>query len=69
MWCSTSPWSPGTIQDLGSTNGTAVGVRENLVISTLVTASDTVFFGSRAVPVARLLTAVPDASPAPERRR
>lgn len=43
------------IEDLGSTNGTAVGRPENKVGRHPLTASDNVYFGSLRVPAARLL--------------
>jgi ABC-type multidrug transport system ATPase subunit len=43
------------IEDLGSTNGTAVGAPGNLVKRQAITAEDVVFFGSVRVPAARLL--------------
>lgn len=44
------------IEDLGSTNGTAVGARENRVTSAPLRPGDAVFFGSFRIAAARLLT-------------
>jgi pSer/pThr/pTyr-binding forkhead associated (FHA) protein len=44
-----------TIEDLGSTNGTSVGPRRRRVGRARVRAGDTLYFGSYAIPVARLL--------------
>jgi ABC-type multidrug transport system ATPase subunit/pSer/pThr/pTyr-binding forkhead associated (FHA) protein/ABC-type multidrug transport system permease subunit len=44
-----------TLEDLGSTNGTAVGHAENRIQRTTVTATDAVFFGSFKIRVSRLL--------------
>ena len=45
-----------TIEDLGSTNGTAVGSPDNRIEHGIVSHDDTLFFGSTAVPVARILS-------------
>jgi hypothetical protein len=44
-----------TIEDLGSTNGVAIGKPENLVQSAALRERDTVYFGSMAFPAASLL--------------
>jgi pSer/pThr/pTyr-binding forkhead associated (FHA) protein len=43
------------IEDLGSTNGTALGSPANKVRRARVSAGDVVYFGSHAVPAAKLL--------------
>ncbi|MBT4864221.1 MAG: FHA domain-containing protein [Planctomycetaceae bacterium] len=44
-----------TIEDLGSTNGVAIGKPDNLIQSSPLRESDTVYFGSMAIPAANLL--------------
>jgi hypothetical protein len=52
-----------TIEDLGSTNGVAIGKPDNLIQSAPLRESDTVYFGSMAFPAAELLH--PGQEPAP----
>ena len=44
-----------TIEDMNSTNGTAVGSPENWIRQSRLSPDDTVYFGSFAVSVAKLL--------------
>ena len=44
------------IEDLGSTNGTAIGNPSNRISSSPVTPQDTVYFGSLALPASKLLS-------------
>jgi len=48
-----------TLDDLGSTNGTFVGTRDNRITTSSLTSDDIVYFGSMRTPAARLLTATP----------
>ena len=43
------------LEDLGSTNGTAVGQTSNRISAAEVQPTDVIFFGSLKVPVSRLL--------------
>jgi pSer/pThr/pTyr-binding forkhead associated (FHA) protein len=43
------------VEDLGSSNGTAVGSPDRKVTRAVVTAADTVFFGTHSIPAAQLL--------------
>ncbi len=54
-----------TIEDLGSTNGTSVGVPGRAVARAALAGSDTVYFGSFAVPASRLLAATAPRPAAP----
>lgn len=47
--------SEGVVEDLGSKNGTAVGIRENAVARAVFTVKDTLLFGPVAVPGSRFL--------------
>lgn len=46
-----------TLEDVGSTNGTAVGSPENKIKTAVVKRNDIIYFGSTAFPVAELLVA------------
>ena len=47
-----------TIEDLGSSNGTAVGSPDQKITRATFTASDTIYLGSYAVPAAQILARV-----------
>jgi len=56
-----------TIEDLGSSNGTAVGSPDQKITRSTFTASDTIYLGSYAVPAAQILARIDQSlAPAPE---
>lgn len=55
-----------TIEDLGSTNGTAINSPENRITRAPLRESDIVFFGSLRVPASRLLQADPTVGDQPQ---